>query len=960
MHDLVGAYERLERVYRLYIKSAFPLRYRDMSEERDELLQQHGVLSQPPLLETLPLYPSSGRNLEKASNELPPDYRDLQYLAQTLFEPGIEIYEHQWRSLIEVLRNKHDIVVTTGTGSGKTECFLLPLLAQLANESRTWDRVDSSPDNHHWWDSRHTSNERISQWSHVKRPAALRAVILYPLNALVEDQLRRLRGTLDSDEIHHWLGKARGANFITFGRYTSLTPLPGPETKKSRSRLRNAMRELEQQQNELLEVLRQNPTMDIARDYFPRLDGGEMWSRWDMQETPPDILITNYSMLNIMLMRSIENSIFEKTRAWLEEPDHPERVFHLIIDELHAYRGTPGTEVAYIIRLLLSRLGLTPDSPKLRILTTTASLDPSAKGRKFLREFFGRDNFEFIGTSEKQPQGTYTDMQTYQRAFERFAQAVQPDPLDPMFPPNKESNVALSTMKSLAERLGAPSETTLSAKESLGRALMSVHAPDALRDACRAVNGSIRPTQIPHLDKTLFPGAEIKGLISPAMRGLLLALGMSEVNGRSPQQVRGHLFFHNLQNIWACCNPDCIGPSVQRPHPEQQDTSMTRTVGALYATHSLSCPTCGSRVLDLIVCEVCGDIFLGGYKAKSETGEAPVLTADQPDLENMPDRVVVEQRYEQYAVFWPLPGEQPAWSTWPQQPRWVQQDPKTGKPIQRRWVEAKLNQATGQLIINKKPPESGQIPGWLYAISGDHPRERALPSKCPRCDADYHTHQNPSPLRNHRTGFQKSCQVLASALLREMPQPSRELEVDMQARSSRKLVIFSDSRQDAAKLAAGMERDHYRDMVRLSLIQSFSHYWLDLEAFLGVLADQSRSSLAKLKALNPELHAKIVDEKEPDVERYKKFYLANRELATEGSNWWHGLPFIQRPVYEDWLEMLRQYPGRVPLWRLQGVIRDTLLELGLCPGGTKFKEKNYYTGLKKSERWRPWYDCYDW
>ena len=98
--------------------------------------------------------------------------------------------------------------------------------------------------------------------------------------------------------------------------------------------------------------------------YFANPDGGEMWSRWDMQETPPDILITNYSMLNIMMMRHIEDSIFDKTKKWLAEPGHPERVFHLIVDELHAYRGTPGTEVAYIIRLLLNRLGLAPRFPK--------------------------------------------------------------------------------------------------------------------------------------------------------------------------------------------------------------------------------------------------------------------------------------------------------------------------------------------------------------------------------------------------------------------------------------------------------------------------------------------------------------------------------------------------------------------------------------------------------------------
>jgi len=83
-----------------------------------------------------------------------------------------------------------------------------------------------------------------------------------------------------------------------------------------------------------------------AQRFFPRFDGGEMWSRWDMQDAPPDVLITNYSMLNIMLMRDIETSIFDLTRQWLS--DDPSNIFHLVVDELHSYRGTPGTEVGYI------------------------------------------------------------------------------------------------------------------------------------------------------------------------------------------------------------------------------------------------------------------------------------------------------------------------------------------------------------------------------------------------------------------------------------------------------------------------------------------------------------------------------------------------------------------------------------------------------------------------------------
>ena len=114
-----------------------------------------------------------------------------------------------------------------------------------------------------------------------------------------------------------------------------------------------------------------------------------MWSRWDMQDTPPDILITNYSMLNIMLMRKIESCIFDSTREWLAGDST--RKFFLIVDELHAYRGTSGTEVAYILRLLLDRIGLNPNSDQLAVLATSASVtDTSESPHIFARIFWSR------------------------------------------------------------------------------------------------------------------------------------------------------------------------------------------------------------------------------------------------------------------------------------------------------------------------------------------------------------------------------------------------------------------------------------------------------------------------------------------------------------------------------------------------------------------------------------------
>ncbi|MFC7470844.1 hypothetical protein ACFQVA_29755 [Actinomadura keratinilytica] len=111
-----------------------------------------------------------------------------------------------------------------------------------------------------------------------------------------------------------------------------------------------------------------------GRYFIPRLDGAEMRCRWDMIQAPPDIMITNYSMLNVMLMRSRESQIFDKTRRWLEEV--PDARFTLVVDELHMYRGTAGTEIAYLLRNLRHRLGLDHRPDKFRILAASASSKP--------------------------------------------------------------------------------------------------------------------------------------------------------------------------------------------------------------------------------------------------------------------------------------------------------------------------------------------------------------------------------------------------------------------------------------------------------------------------------------------------------------------------------------------------------------------------------------------------------
>lgn len=825
------------------------------------------------------------------------------------------------------------------------------MLAQLARESATWEPAGPKPANHRWW--RDGGRDRVSQWEHIKRPAALRAIILYPLNALVEDQLRRLRSTLDHEKVHHWLDLNRGGNRITFGRYTGLTPVAGNPNNSSKFRqLRDALKNMDTEYQQNLSALAP-PDMDDKRWYFPNPDGSEMWSRWDMQDTPPDILITNYSMLNIMLMRNIETTIFEQTRAWLAEPDHPERVFHLIIDELHAYRGTPGTEVAYIVRLLLHRLGLDPDSPKLRILTTTASIEDSSEGRDFLRQFFGRDpkRFKVISGAQTPPKsGSHTELSPYATAFANFANATQPDPRNPMAPLDTTTNQVRTATETLCSQLGSGSNTGHKDEARLGLALKDISASDALREACMVVDkqrggqGIVRPARVTDLDKVLFPGISPVDdtMFSDAMRGFLLALGIAQDPeiGRTPQPVRGHYFFHNLQNLWACTNPHCTDSSCSG-----RSNDHTVPIGALYNTHRLSC-SCGSRVLDLLICEVCGEVFLGGYKSPNGTESFHTLTPDQPDLENVPDRVVLQRTYHDYAIFWPLPHTP---SKQPGHPDW------TVDKLKRKWVRAKLDPATGILRVDKKAAKDSEIQGWVYVIgskSKQVEREPAYPTCCPNCDADYrYRTNNRSPLRNHRTGFAKACQVIVGGVVREMP------NTDDKEKSSRKLVVFSDSRQDAAKLAAGMTRDHHRDLVRMALTQSLDEYWGDLVNYLQAYAERGQTP-ASLQTLNPTLHNDIITASQPaDAYRRQRFATrTNSAIMQEAGEWRADMPPLNKAARQEWMTMLQTYPGPVPLAHLRDIIADLLLNLGVNYAGATYKVSQY----KQDKERKPWFECYDW
>ena len=834
MLDPIGSFEDIQRNFLLYIKTAFATKFPSFEREREALLNRPGVFRQEPWIEPLPRYQVVKEITSLAAPDVPgfdkSSREDFIGLVRCGLIGNYKLFGHQLEMLRKALAGQN-VVVTAGTGSGKTESFLLPIFGYLAHESRGWQSPGPPPSHlNDWWrndlwqqqckDSKMSS--RVPQRSHGRRPAAVRALLLYPMNALVEDQMTRLRRALESPEARSWFAQHRAGNRIHFGRYNSNTPVPGHETdekgKPNELRIRRLIKELKAADRafKAADKHASGTGNDEARYFFPRLDGAEMRCRWDMQDSPPDILISNYSMLSIMLMREADQGIFDATKKWLAKPGS---VFHLVLDELHLYRGTAGTEVAYLLRLLLDRLGLHPSHPKLRILASSASLEPTDPASlRFLNDFFG------VPWSPEQIIA---------------GQQVIPPPLKNGKP------LPASIFSDLALRYDSPSEKCTERQFKLVEALIgstdkSKSAELQLKSAMEAdqteiagriyractENEVVRAVSLSTFAGRLF-GTEVPlKTATAATRGFLIARALCDEAGASPlPQFRLHWFFKNIEGLWACTHPTC-GCT-----PDGDG----RTAGKLFENTRILCdgaPT-KHRVLEVLYCEQCGTLLYGGSRLSLPNNGGWELLTVEPDIEGLPERqaarFVDKRTYGQFAVFWPIGNQK----LHPDAGSWKQPANDDEASSAARWDMASLDTLSGRVALGTKSPAvraERWVPGYVFhlprlADAAAQAVFSALPAVCPCCAADYARKvARKSPIRGFRTGFSKVSQLLSKELFYQLP-----------TGENRKLVIFSDSREDAAAISNGVERLHYRDLVREAMYDELHRVCSAEAAFLNDL-----------------------------------------------------------------------------------------------------------------------------
>ena len=913
MLDPIGGFLRIRTLFLDYLDTAFRIRDPIITKERRNLLEQENTICTDPLLEPVPRYQPSRYYLHTLAESDTPDNplgnmtpkarhafaelalsglfesEPVTHHSTCRFEAKHPLYTHQAEMLARGLCSGKPGIVTSGTGSGKTESFLLPVFACLSQEAMHWSAPAKNYLGRRWWQDE--EGQPYQSWSAIKeakssqpfqphrqgekRPAAVRALVLYPMNALVEDQLVRLRRALDSDTARGALNQHFQGNRLFFGRYTSATPVTGFLKHPRLDDKKECERQIRKHEELFKEFAKFQTTQDAARrqdqtarqanpDFgsddevrylFPSVDGSELCSRWDMQATPPDILITNISMLSAMLAREVDAPIFDQTRHWLTT--HDDAYFFLILDELHLQRGSAGTEVCYLLRLLIERLGLqAPEHRhKLRIMASSASLPTEgAEGDDslaYLWDMFGR-----MGTHQQPGHSGFSSKSEWREAVFPGATINTPPENNHLLDiaPFTEFLNAFwgGTPERPAQYQGQPADFAKQ-WQAVHRALLpaskTADLPTLidetvtettwrLADACWSeLDGRARAMPLNTLASRLFGQHDDAALL--ALRGLLIVRGMTDglpfawlQSAADLPTFRLHLFFRGLEGLFA--------PVISQDHPADIPIDRRRYAGLLHIEPGQSYDASTGeprRLLEVLRCECCGELFFGGMRSGHDADKGIELSPADPELEGLPDNAALQMfeklSHDRYAIFW-----------MPTRP--VTPAPSTAKSDQ--WLPAQLNPASAvirlnQACISPKNKTQDWISGYLYLRSGVDRHNRnnashgtAVPYACPACNTDYSRRQRDfllSPIRSFRTGFAKTSQLLATELF-------DLLRLD---RPDPKIVAFSDSRQDAARAALDIESRHHDDTRRELLVKA-----------LRAMPRVDRATLQKRKK---EIHAKL-------------------------------------------------------------------------------------------------------
>ncbi len=600
------------------------------------------------------------------------------------------LYAHQEAAIRKAVGARRNLVIATGTGSGKTECFLVPILQHLVREQETGT---------------------------LEQPG-VRAMLMYPMNALANDQVKRLRRLLTPFPD------------ITFGRYVGDTPQRSADAEN---------------------LFRQRYPSE------PRLPN-ELISREQMQSSPPHILLTNFAMLEYLLLRPSDSPLFDGPTggSWR----------FIVLDEVHVYDGAKGTEIAMLMRRLRDRV-VGSQTGRLQCFATSATLGRGEKDHPALARFatdLFAEPFEWNPddpTRQDIVSSTNVGLRRGNSGSYRIPPSSYRSLLSALRDPRVSPEAFAAELSALLQRQpsGETKEQMLADALEGDETVLSIQA--ALESGARDVR---------ELASEALPGASLADLVSLVE---LCALAKRGVEDAPLIPARYHFFVRALEGAFVC---------LHARHPSKAPR--------IRLTRHRWCPSCAEEdttavMFELGVCRFCGAEYLLGQIMQKEGRR----------------------------LFSPVGAS----STSYDRLLWGESAPEDDED-----ESAGVSDAPEQEVHGYLCPSCGALtadasigctcadpPPRVPVVAVVLPAEVEAQRRCLACAG----RANSEIVYRFVTGTDAPASVIATDLYQGLP-ASPDVDRARLVGEGRKLLTFADSRQDAAFFAPYLERTYQRAVQR--------------------------------------------------------------------------------------------------------------------------------------------------